>query len=204
MPFMVNSRTLMAAIRNILLVDNQDSFTYNLVELVRELGGYHTTVLPTTEVQTAHLHAAEAVILSPGPGMPQEHPACFRLLDALPPATRLLGVCLGHQILGLHSGAALEHLPCPRHGMQAEAWPDGASPLFRGLPPPFPIGLYHSWQLSSSSIPPCLSVTARNRDGQILAIGHRQLPRYGIQFHPESILTPHGAAIMRNFLEIPL
>ncbi len=194
----------MAAVRNILLVDNQDSFTYNLVELVRELGGYHTTILPATEVQTAHLLTAEAVILSPGPGMPHEHPACFRLLDTLPLSTRLLGVCLGHQILGLHHGATLEHLPAPRHGMQGEALSDGASLLFHGLPSTFPVGLYHSWQLCSDPIPGTLAVTARDREGRILAISHRQLPRHGIQFHPESILTPHGAAIMRNFLETTL
>ena len=177
---------------NVWIIDHRDSFTWNLAELAATTGMAVPRVVPNDfpGLEEA-VRKGEKVILSPGPGVVHDfcHRATFRLLRRLPPDIPVLGVCLGHQILGVCFGAALEQLP-------------GPSPLFAGLPEEFPAGLYHSWRLSRESWPDELIVTAEDGRGHIQAIRHRTRPLYGIQFHPESILTPSGSLMLRNFLAL--
>lgn len=186
----------------ILLIDNEDSFTFNLVELLRVAGAKHSLVLPTNKVQKHHIQQCDKIIFSPGPGHPKEHPYCRELLKEYQTKKSFLGVCLGHQIIGLYYGARLEQLSQPRHGVQEKAHLTvKESRLFRGLPPQFSVGLYHSWQLNANLLPPSLEITAINGTTlDILAIQHTQYDISGVQFHPESFLCPLGKDIMQNFL----
>ena len=192
--------------QNVWIIDHRDSFTWNLAELVRVTGMAVPRVVPndSPELERA-VQAGEKLILSPGPGVVRDacHRATFRLLDGLPPFTPVLGVCLGHQILGVHYGAELEHLSRPLHGARESIRRVASGPVLDGLPEEFPAGLYHSWRLAPAPWPEDLAVTARDSRGNIQAIRHKSRPRYGIQFHPESTLTPDGALLLRNFLSLP-
>jgi anthranilate synthase component 2 len=185
----------------ILVVDHYDSFTYNLVQLVESLG-------ERTEVVKSDAEPAEslvgrrpsAVILSPGPGRPEEA-GCFPLLlEILPAETPLLGVCLGHQALGVAAGGIVERA-APVHGKASLVHHDGAG-IFADVANPFEAGRYHSLVVRRDGLPEELVVTAWSDDGLVMATRHRELPRFGVQFHPESILTPEGPRIVRNFLQL--
>ena len=186
----------------ILVVDHQDSFVYNLVQLVAAMD--HQVQVVGSESATAaelvELHP-NAVILSPGPGRP-EQAGCFEeLIRALPDATPLLGVCLGHQALATAFGARVVRAPLPIHGKTSPVFHQGEG-LFAGLPSPLRAGRYHSLVVDRSSLPEELEVTAESDDGLVMGLAHRRLPRYGVQFHPESILTPQGPALMSRFLAL--
>lgn len=185
----------------ILIVDHYDSFTYNLVELVERLGR-QTTVVRSDVLPVGDLVAMEpdAVLLSPGPGRPEDAGVFLDLLGALPAATPVLGVCLGHQALGLAAGTAVVRND-PVHGHASPVLHDGRG-IFAGVPNPFAAARYHSLVLPASDLPAELEVTARTEDGTVMALQHRDLPRFGLQFHPESILTPEGPRIVRNFLAL--
>lgn len=185
----------------ILLVDALDSFTYNLVQAFETLG---------TEVKVVRHHVLtleeakamnpEAVVLSPGPGHPTESPAHMALAGSdwnVP----MLGVCLGHQALVAASGGSVVHAPEPLHGEASPCVHDGSG-LFQGLSRPVSIGRYHSLAADPDCLPACWSVIGRSEDGVVQAIAHRSLPRWGVQFHPESILTPEGPALLANFLRL--
>lgn len=196
--------------QNVWIVDHKDSFTYNLVELVRKAGDSCIRVMDNEEaVFLLEREAVDRIILSPGPGVVTDasHAATYALLENLPSSIPVLGVCLGHQIIGVFSGASLEQLKAPLHGVQEKLCrekPDKkAILLFEGMPHSFDVGLYHSWRLSSKGLPDSLSVTARDEAGNILSIQHREKNWHGIQFHPESILTPEGLQLMKNFLSLP-
>jgi anthranilate synthase component 2 len=186
----------------ILVLDNYDSFTYNLVSLLRELGhGASTTVCRNDQLPLAAVEAYDALLLSPGPGLPAEAGLMPRIIARYAPSKRILGVCLGHQGLAESFGATLYNLPAVVHGRATEAEvcvPDER--LFAGLPPRFRVGRYHSWAVQPESVPAALEVTARDDQGQIMALRHRQLDVRGVQFHPESILTEHGARMLENWL----
>jgi anthranilate synthase component 2 len=185
----------------ILVVDHYDSFTYNLVQLVESLG--HATDVVKSDAEPAAAlarRAPEAVILSPGPGRP-EAAGCFtELLEVLPPSTPVLGVCLGHQAIGIEYGGTVDRA-APVHGKASSVRHDGSA-LFEGVPDPFEAGRYHSLVVERADLPGELVLTAWTDDGLVMATRHRELPRFGVQFHPESILTPHGPRIVRNFLEL--
>ena len=186
----------------IAIIDNYDSFTYNLAHLVRELGA-EVDVLRNDQFRLEELEAYDKLLLSPGPGIPQEAgllPEVIRMYAGRKP---MLGVCLGHQAIGEAFGARLENLKEVYHGVQTpvslleeEA---GGDYIFRGLPCRILAGRYHSWIVSADSIPPCLQVTALD-DGQVMALRHRVYDIHGIQFHPESVLTPDGKAIVSNWM----
>lgn len=191
---------------NVWIIDHRDSFTWNLAELVRSTGLAVPRVVPNDfPVLEQAARKRDKIILSPGPGVVHDpcHQATFRLLNQLPPDVPVLGVCLGHQMLGVHFGATLEQLPEPLHGARAIIRRREESPLFSRLPGEFPAGLYHSWRLARSPWPDDLIVTAEDGRGTVQAIRHRSRPVYGIQFHPESILTPSGSLMLRNFLTLP-
>jgi anthranilate synthase component 2 len=185
----------------ILGVDHYDSFTYNLVQLVESLG--YATEVVKSDAQPAEALAArapDAVILSPGPGRPEDAGSFPELLRILPQATPVLGVCLGHQALGLASGGRVERAS-PVHGKASLVYHDGTG-ILEGVGNPFEAGRYHSLVVVRDGLPAELHLTAWTEDGLVMATQHRELPRFGVQFHPESILTPEVPRIVENFLAL--
>lgn len=186
----------------ILLVDNYDSFTWNLFQQMAGLGAEVEVVRNDAfDVDRLLALGATAVVLGAGPGRPREAGACLELLARLPESTPLLGVCLGHEALVEHEGGALEVDPVPVHGRASAVRHDGSA-LFGGLASPFEAGRYHSLRARRADLPAALSVSAWTDDGLVMAVRHRDLPRFGVQFHPESVLTPQGTRLMANFLAL--
>jgi anthranilate synthase component II len=187
---------------NILVFDNYDSFTYNLVQVLRELGhGADLTVRRNDQLDLDEVEAYDAVLLSPGPGIPAEAGLMPGLIQRYAPSKRILGVCLGHQGIAESFGAALVNLAEVHHGVASQttvAQPDER--LFRGLPAQFQVGRYHSWAVRPDSLPACLEVTAHDDAGEIMALRHREYDVRGVQFHPESVLTEHGHRLIKNWL----
>ena len=185
----------------ILLIDALDSFTYNLVQAFETLGS-HVQVIrhDVISLDEAKAFRPEAVVLSPGPGHPTESPA-HMALAASDWTVPLLGVCLGHQALAAATGGRVTRALEPLHGEATALEHDGTG-LFQGLPNKLPVGRYHSLIAEPTSLPACWRITGRSPGGEIMAMAHRQLPRWGVQFHPESILTPHGPAMLANFLRL--
>ena len=185
----------------ILLVDALDSFTYNLVQAFETLGAEVRVVRhDALTLADAKALRPEAVVLSPGPGHPTESPA-HMALAASDWAVPLLGVCLGHQALAAASGGQVVRAREPLHGEATPLAHDGTG-LFQGLPEGLPVGRYHSLIADPETLPVCWRVTGRSPGGEIMAMAHRTLPRWGVQFHPESILTPDGPAMLAHFLEL--
>jgi anthranilate synthase component II len=185
----------------ILIVDHYDSFTYNLVQLVETLG-YETLVVKSDAETAASLvdRGPSGVILSPGPGRP-EQAGCFSdLLRLLPDSTPLLGVCLGHQAMGLAYGGSVIRTT-PVHGKASMILHEGRG-ILEGRAIPFEAGRYHSLIVAREDFPAELELTAWTDDGAVMAAQHRELPRFGVQFHPESILTPEGPGIVESFLRL--
>jgi anthranilate synthase/aminodeoxychorismate synthase-like glutamine amidotransferase len=186
----------------VLVVDHYDSFVYNLVQLVESFGVPTEVVRSDAEPPEALVGREPAgVILSPGPGRPEDAGCFVDLLGSLPDATPVLGVCLGHQALGAAFGAEIERAPEPVHGKTSAIRHDGTG-LFEGVPDPFEAGRYHSLVIPASAVPAELEVIAATDDGLVMGVRHRTLPRFGVQFHPESILTPEGPRIVENFLAL--
>jgi len=185
----------------ILVVDHYDSFTYNLVQLVESLG--RPTEVVRSDAETAEALVArtpDAVILSPGPGRPEDAGVFPSLLSLLPDETPVLGVCLGHQALGVASGGVVDR-ETPVHGKASLVFHEGKG-ILEGVTDPFEAGRYHSLVVLRPTLPDELELTAWTEDGLVMATQHRTLPRYGVQFHPESILTPEGPRIVENFLSL--
>jgi anthranilate synthase component 2 len=190
----------MSEARPVIVLDNYDSFTYNLVQYLAELGE-SVEVVRNDALSIAELEARRprALVVSPGPGRPERAGISTAAMLALAPSTPTLGVCLGHQCLGAAFGARVVRAPTPMHGKVSAIHHDGTG-LFAGLPDPFEATRYHSLMVEEASLPPELEVTARTEDGLIMGLRHRRWPVYGVQFHPESIATPHGRKILANFL----
>ncbi len=185
----------------ILIVDHYDSFTYNLVQLIEQQGVPTEVVKSDAESAAALVAKSPAgVVLSPGPGRPEDAGVFGDLLEVLPDSTPVLGVCLGHQALGVTCGGSVERTG-PVHGKASAVFHDGRG-ILEGLPSPFEAGRYHSLVVERDDLPAELELTAWTEDGLVMATQHRELPRYGVQFHPESILTPLGPKIMERFLAL--
>ena len=185
----------------ILLIDALDSFTYNLVQAFETLGSEVRVIRhDVITLEEARALKPEAVVLSPGPGHPTESPA-HMALGASEWNVPLLGVCLGHQALAAATGGRVTRAIEPLHG-EATALDHDGSGLFQGLPMGLPVGRYHSLIADPATLPSCWRITGRSSGGEIMAMEHRQLPRWGVQFHPESILTPDGPAMLANFLRL--
>ena len=184
----------------ILLLDNYDSFTYNLLHVVKELGATNIEVFRNDEISLEEVERFDKIILSPGPGIPEEAGLLLPIIRKYAPTKSILGVCLGHQALGEAFGAALENLTAVNHGVQTPVNILKEDVLFKGLGHEIPVGRYHSWVVSREDFPECLEITAESREGQIMALRHRTYNVHGIQFHPESVLTPQGKEIIKNFL----
>ena len=181
------------------LIDNYDSFTYNLVLLLKELGA-EVTVLHNDQFTLDEIEEYDKIILSPGPGLPSDAGLLLDVIRYYAGKKPILGVCLGHQAIAEVFGGQLENLSYVFHGIATEGIQLVSTPLFTGLPDSFSVGRYHSWVVSKESFPSCLEIIVENRDGLIMALRHRTYNIYGIQFHPESILTPDGKKILTNWL----
>ena len=183
----------------IVIIDNYDSFTYNLAHLVKELGT-EVTVLRNDQFQLDDLEAYHKIILSPGPGIPCEAGLLMDVIRHYANRKPILGVCLGHQAIGEVFGARLENLSDVFHGVATPCRIVSDDPIFSGLPTNITVGRYHSWVVSRNGLPDCLEVTAVSDEGQIMALKHKTLNGRGIQFHPESVLTPDGKKMLRNWM----
>jgi anthranilate synthase component 2 len=181
------------------IIDNYDSFTYNLAHLVKQLGS-DVTVFRNDKFELEQLEQFDKIILSPGPGIPSEAGLLEEVIRDYAGRKPILGVCLGHQAIGEVFGAELENLSEVYHGVATEGTQLGNDPIFDGIPRRIVMGRYHSWVVNNKSLPSCLEVTAVSDDGCIMALKHKTFDVHGIQFHPESVLTPDGKTIVANFL----
>ncbi len=183
----------------IVIIDNYDSFTYNLSHLVKEQGA-EVQVLRNDQFELRALEAYDKIILSPGPGIPSEAGLLCDVIRTYAGRKPILGVCLGHQAIGEVFGARLENLTQVFHGVATPCQIVADDPIFEGLERTITVGRYHSWVVATEELPVCLEVTALSDEGQIMALRHRQYDVHGIQFHPESVLTPEGRTIIKNFI----
>ena len=177
-----------------------DSFTYNLAHLVKQLGA-KVEVFRNDQFTLNQLERFTKIILSPGPGIPEEAGLLMDVIRTYAGRKPMLGVCLGHQAIAEVFGGKLVNLKEVYHGIATEGTQFGNDPIFSGLPKRIVMGRYHSWVVDRAGFPDCLEVTAMSDDGQIMALRHRNYNIHGIQFHPESVLTPEGATIVRNWLQ---
>ncbi|MEI8241884.1 MAG: aminodeoxychorismate/anthranilate synthase component II [bacterium] len=186
----------------ILMIDNYDSFTYNLVQYLREMAAEIRVVRndALTVADVAAL-APHAIVISPGPGRPEQAGICCDVIRTFSGRVPLLGVCLGHQAIGLTFGGRVVHAKRLMHGKTSEITTDGKG-VFDGISKPITVMRYHSLAVEEASLPPELIVTARTADGEVMGLRHRSHPTEGIQFHPESIMTPMGKKLLRNFLKM--
>ena len=187
----------------ILLIDNYDSFSYNLYQLIGSLEPDIRVIRndAMTVEEIAALNPA-GIILSPGPGRPEDAGVCIKVVRQLGGRFPILGICLGHQAICEAFGATVTFARELMHGKQSMAKLDTATPLFAGLPPQVPVARYHSLAADPDTIPACLQVTARVANGEVMAVQHTTHPIFGVQFHPESIMTPDGPVILKNFIEL--
>jgi len=183
------------------IIDNYDSFTYNLSHLVKELGA-EVSVVRNDRFNLDDIDAFDKIILSPGPGIPSEAGLLLDVIRRYAGRKPILGVCLGHQAIGEAFGGTLENLSEVIHGVATPCHIIAEDPLFKGIAPDFEVGRYHSWVVSRENFPDCLEVTAVSDEGQVMALRHRTMEIHGIQFHPESVLTPEGRIIIQNFLAL--
>jgi len=185
----------------LLMIDNYDSFTYNLVQYFGELGEdvrtYRNDEITLDEIERL---APQRIVISPGPCTPNEAGVSVPLLQRFAGRTPILGVCLGHQAIGAAFGGRVVRAKQVMHGKTSPVEHDGRG-VFAGLPSPYTVTRYHSLAIERASLPGCLEISAWTADGEIMGVRHRELAVEGVQFHPESILTEHGHALLRNFLE---
>ncbi len=186
----------------LLLIDNYDSFTYNLVHYLGELG-HKSEIHRNDKISVAGVleKKPKAIVLSPGPCTPTEAGICLELIKAASPTIPILGVCLGHQAIGQMFGGVVKRAPHAMHGKMSTLTTTRAG-LFKGLPRQFEVTRYHSLIVERATLPECLSVTAETSDGLIMGLQHKTLPVHGVQFHPESIASEHGHALLANFLSL--
>lgn len=187
--------------KRFLVFDNYDSFTYNIVHTLRQLG-ISPDVVRNDKIDLEDIEQYDKIVLSPGPGIPTEAGLLMPLLDRYASTKSILGVCLGHQAIGQHFGAKLRNLSKVYHGLQTPInITVNDDYLFDGLPQNINVGRYHSWVVDADGLPPELEITAADENGEIMALRHRKLDIRGVQFHPESILTPDGIKIIENWVK---
>lgn len=182
------------------IIDNYDSFTYNLAHLVKELGA-EVDVLRNDKFELEELEKYDKIILSPGPGIPEEAGLLLEVIRTYAGRKPILGVCLGEQAIGQVFGGKLTNLSEVFHGIQTNVKIKNKDYIFSGLPTEIPVGRYHSWVVDTDGFPEELVITAISSEGQIMALKHRKYDVHGIQFHPESVLTPDGKQIVGNWLK---
>lgn len=182
------------------IIDNYDSFTYNLAHLVKELGA-EVSVVRNDQFRLSELKPFDKIILSPGPGIPTEAGLLMDVIDAYAPVKPILGVCLGHQAIGEYFGGKLTNLSQVFHGIASIISITAPDYIYKELPAQVQVGRYHSWVVDNEGLPDCLEVTSVSEEGQIMSLRHKQYDVRGIQYHPESVLTPEGRKIIANWLK---
>lgn len=187
----------------ILVFDNYDSFTYNIVQALREAGCTEVDVRRNDRIALDDIDLYDKIVLSPGPGIPSEAGILLPLVRRYAPTKSILGICLGEQAIGEAFGARLENLSDVYHGVATRIRIESSDPLFDGLGSEAEVGRYHSWIVSRERFPRELTVTATDADGRIMALAHRSYDVRGVQFHPESVLTPQGRQMIRNWVSAP-
>ena len=200
-----SGNTQIKNMKKVLILDNYDSFTYNLVHYVEANPNYEVVVFRNDEISITDVDNYDTIILSPGPGLPKDAGILKEVIAKYAASKKILGVCLGMQAIGEVYGGELINLEHVYHGVATPIKiKDSADLLFKGLPDSFDIGRYHSWVVSNENFPKELSITSVEENGQIMSLKHKEHNLYGVQFHPESILTEHGKEMITNFLNIPL
>lgn len=187
----------------LLVLDNYDSFTYNLVQYIQEILGHAIDVRRNDAIALDAVEEYDVIVLSPGPGLPADAGIMPALLKRYAPTKSILGVCLGHQAIGEAFGASLSNLAHVYHGVATpiqQTGNDGG--FFAELDPVFEAGRYHSWVVKKDTLPADLIITAEDEQGEIMAMRHREYAVYGVQFHPESVMTPGGKRMLKNFLTL--
>lgn len=185
---------------SILLLDNQDSFTYNIIDSLRKIKT--TDFIVSTSPSEQQIANAEKIIFSPGPGLPKDFPLMHHILSQWYDKKPILGICLGYQAIATFFGAKLFRLMMPVHGQPHKIIVKRRSGIFRDIPKSFTVGLYHSWAVERKSIKRPLKIDAISHYGVVMAISHRRLPIFGIQFHPESYISEYGLHILKNFVDL--
>lgn len=185
----------------ILLIDNYDSFSYNLYQMIGSMNPDIAVVRnDAITVEGIREMSPDAIIISPGPGRPEDAGICIDAIRSLGPEVPILGVCLGHQAICAAYGGTITHARKLMHGKQSVVRKAAEDSVLSGLPESFPVARYHSLAVDPDTVPECLQVTALADDGEVMAVRHRDFPVHGLQFHPESIMTPDGKAMLANFL----
>ena len=184
----------------VLIIDNYDSFTYNLAHYV-SVFVEKLDVLRSNLISIKNISYYDKIILSPGPGLPIEHPFMMEVIDKYHSTKPILGICLGHQAIAKYFKANLENLSIVKHGVSSLIYNHKNCYIFNNLPKFFSVGHYHSWVVSRERLPDCIQVTSMNNEGLITSFTHKEFDLKGIQFHPESILTDYGKLIMKNWIE---
>lgn len=189
--------------KKILVIDNYDSFTYNLVHYIEKLTGVIPSVFRNDAITLDEVNGFDKILLSPGPGVPVDAGICIDLVKRYAPSKSILGICLGHQAICEAFGGEIINLDNVYHGIATPVTiTDMKDPLFRNLPSSIIAGRYHSWVVSGDNLPDCFKITCEDDNGMIMGISHKKYDVRGLQFHPESVLTEHGTEIIRNWIEI--
>jgi anthranilate synthase/aminodeoxychorismate synthase-like glutamine amidotransferase len=202
--FVIEKKQIFGIVKKILLIDNNDSFTYNLVQILEE-NDCSVEIVLNSEAHKVRVSDYSGIVISPGPGEPSDYDMLFKFLEENYLKNKFLGVCLGHQVIGEFFGAKNIQLEQVHHGEQSKIKIIADTKLyedFSQIETPFTAGRYHSWVLSSEYFPECLKRTAEDENGLIMSIEHRNLPIFGVQYHPESFMTPLGEKIIQNWLQI--
>ncbi|MCG6187219.1 anthranilate synthase component II [Maribellus maritimus] len=185
----------------IVVIDNYDSFTYNLVHAIKKISGLPVDVFRNDEIALKDLEKYDKIVLSPGPGIPEEAGLLLNIIKEYAPKKSILGVCLGHQAIGEAFGGKLHNMSRVLHGIATPVeLTETKSVLFEGLPKTMEVGRYHSWIVQQEELPDCLEVTSYDNDGFIMSMKHKEYDVQGVQFHPESVLTPLGEKMIENWL----
>ncbi|KJF44870.1 anthranilate synthase component II [Draconibacterium sediminis] len=185
----------------ILVIDNYDSFTYNLVHAIKKISGQPVDVFRNDQIALEEIDKYDKIVLSPGPGIPEEAGLLLDIIKAYAPKKSMLGVCLGHQAIGEAFGGKLHNMNRVLHGIATPVKQTGIkSPLFEGLPESFDVGRYHSWIVQDEQLPECFEVTSYDEDGLVMSMQHKEYDVQSVQFHPESVLTPMGEKMIENWL----
>ena len=185
----------------ILLIDNFDSFTYNLVHYLQQVCNHEIYVVRNDAIALDEVNLFDKILISPGPGLPVDAGVTMNIIQKYSKTKNILGVCLGHQAIAQNFGARLKNLPVVSHGIASTILVKEKHQLFNGLPDAFEVGRYHSWVVDESDLPEDLIITAVDDAGLIMALKHKNLDIHGVQFHPESIMTTHGLDLLRNWVE---
>ncbi|MBC7883973.1 MAG: aminodeoxychorismate/anthranilate synthase component II [Saprospiraceae bacterium] len=189
--------------KKVVIIDNYDSFTYNLVHMVNEIIDTEVTILRNDQFEVKELDFFDYIILSPGPGLPDEAGLLKEVISTYAQTKKIFGVCLGLQAIGEVFGGQLKNLSKVFHGMKTIMWKtDNTDPILDGIPIQFEAGRYHSWVINKINCPDNLLITAVDGEGEIMAVRHKDYQVYGVQFHPESMMTPDGKKMLSNFLNL--